>query len=86
MEFAAETAYIPSYWKDEKPAVQEEVFLIDCDGMDLFDDETRQKLFSRIEDTFERVGLVHLVNTGLEKLDDMREVAKVIVKDPMVNI
>lgn len=78
-----EPAYIPLYWKDKTSAADHEQFEIDCSGMDLKDAGVVEQLSARMKRTFDKVGLLHLVNTSLEKLDDMREIASLIVHNPM---
>lgn len=83
MEFTAEPAYVPTFWKDETSAVDHDLFTIDCAELDLNDPQMRKDLFARMLSVFDRVGLVHLINTGLDNLDDMRKIAMAIVTDPM---
>jgi hypothetical protein len=74
----------PKWWSGTG-AVDPATFTIDCSdyrtgGSDLGPDGD---LAGRMRDTYERVGLVHIVNTGLTELADMREVAKIVLDSEM---
>lgn len=83
MEFVPESPYMPIFWKDEISAANHAEFEIDCAEMDLTNPETQELLEARMLQTFVKIGLVHLVNTGQKSLEDMRKMAGAIVTDPM---
>ena len=74
----------PRWWTGT-PALPLESFTIDCAGMDL--DKTvpgaGSELAQQMNDLFDRVGLVYLVNTGLTDVQAMRDVAKLVVDREM---
>lgn len=78
-----EAPYIPTYWKDNTSAADHDQFTIDCANMDLNNPETLELLKGQMIETFDKVGLLHLVNTGLTDLTDMRSIASTIVQNPM---
>lgn len=87
MEFADDPAYIPSYWKDQTSAANHDLFTIDCANMDMSNPETLELLAAHMQQTFAKIGLVHLINTRLSgptAMDDMRKIAGAIVTNPMV--
>lgn len=84
MQFADDPAYVPSYWKNETSAVNHDLHTIDCADMDMKNPETLELLEARMQQTFAKVGLVHLINTGFHDIDDMRKIAGAIVTNPMV--
>lgn len=61
-------------WATGDPCVDPEDFVVDAGGAADLDPEGA--LANRMRLTFERVGLVHVVNTGLTELADMRTVAR----------
>ncbi len=69
-------------WWGGSPALARETFTIDCAGMDLARSQPGEhsELDQRMNDLFDRVGLVHLVNTGLTDLQAMRRVANLVVR------
>lgn len=85
-DFAAQQPDIiePEWWTGT-PAVDRARFVIDCTEYDM--DPGRLDLDGplarRMRDTFDAVGLVHLVNTGLTELTDMRAFAKIVLEDEM---
>lgn len=74
----------PRWWTGT-PFTDPATFTIDCSSyaMDEHDRRPDSALGRRMLDTYERVGLVHLVNTGLTDLADMREFAKIVVDSEM---
>lgn len=74
----------PNWWAGEA-ATDPATYTIDCAGMGLdASDLRRGSAFARlVRETYDRVGLVHLVNTGLTELVDMRAAAKLIIDDEM---
>jgi TfdA family taurine catabolism dioxygenase TauD len=75
----------PRWWTGT-PAILPEVFTVDCSGFDMasIDLAVDGELSQRMNAAFDRVGLVHLVNTGLTDLARMREVVNLVVKKEMV--
>lgn len=74
----------PRFWTGV-PAVDPSRFTVDASE---FADELRRPdpggpLASRLRETFDRVGLVHLVGTGLTDLVDMRALATLVVETEM---
>ena len=71
----------PTWWTGE-PAVAPEVYEIDC--ADLVVDEAALQaggeLDRRMNEVFDRVGLVHLVNTGITDMQLMHKAAMLVVK------
>ncbi|MEM7704983.1 MAG: TauD/TfdA family dioxygenase [Pseudomonadota bacterium] len=74
----------PRWWTGE-PALPVESFTIDCSpyAMDESTLEPEGELAQRMKQAFSEVGLVHLVNTRLTELQDMRRFAKLIVDKEM---
>lgn len=75
--------YAPVFWTDDKPAVDYDVFTINCADLDLSDPVVRDEVECRMKETFNKVGLVHVINTGLKKLNDLRSVASCVVQNTM---
>ena len=84
MEFADDPAYVPSYWKDQISAANHDLHTIDCAEMNMQNPETLELLAAQMQQTFTKIGLVHLINTRLTDLDAMRQIAGAIVTKPMV--
>jgi hypothetical protein len=74
----------PRWWTGT-PYTDASTFTIDCAGyrMDAADRSPDSELGQRMLRTFDDVGLVHLVNTRLTDLADMREFAKIVVDAEM---
>lgn len=74
----------PRWWSGE-PALPAGRFTIDCSGyaMDEGNLDREGELARRMRDVFDRVGLVHLVNTRLQDLEAMRRFAKLVVEREM---
>lgn len=74
----------PRWWTGS-PAVDPATFTIDCSGYAMDDRDLRSgsELADRMRDTFDRVGLVHLTNTGLRELVAMRQAAKLVIDAEM---
>lgn len=74
----------PRWWSGT-PSIDAAEFTIDCSdlAMDARDLSADSELAQRMRDTYDRVGLVHLVNTGLTELVDMRAAAKLVIDDEM---
>ncbi|MGA9275838.1 TauD/TfdA family dioxygenase [Ilumatobacter sp.] len=70
----------PAWWSGAAPLDAAE-YTIDCGGypMDPAGLAHDGELGRRMRETFDRVGLVHLTNTGLTELVDMRAAAKLVV-------
>lgn len=86
MEFA-DDPYVPTYWKDQTSAANHDLHTIDCAEMDMQNPETLELLAAQIQQTFAKIGLVHVINTrlsGPNALDDMRQIAGSVVSKPMV--
>ena len=81
-EFAAQLPDVvePRFW-DGTPSVQPAGFTLNAGGQ--ADLAASGELASRMRETFDRVGLVHVVNTGLTNLSDMRLLAKHALGDEM---
>ncbi len=75
---------VPRWWVGE-PAVAPGRFTIDCStcGMDDASLSPGSELAARMNQTFDELGLVYLVNTGLTDLQDMRRAAKLVVNKEM---
>jgi hypothetical protein len=86
MQFVNDPAYIPSFWKDQTSAANHDLHTIDCANMDMNNPETLELLAGRMQEIFAKVGLVHLVHTGLDNMEDMRKLAGAIVSNPMVGL
>ena len=74
----------PTWWSGS-PAVDPNSFTIDCINyaMDAKDLAAGSELSERMNETFRRVGLVYLINTGLTDVQKMRVVAKLVMKNEM---
>ena len=74
----------PRWWTGT-PALPPASFTIDCSdfAMDLGDLQHDSELATRIMQTFDDVGLVYLVNTGLTDMGAMRKFAKLVVDREM---
>jgi hypothetical protein len=70
----------PAWWSGTAPIDAAE-FTIDCAdlAMNAADLAPDGPLAQQMRDTYDRVGLVHLINTGLTDLADMRAAAKLVV-------
>lgn len=75
----------PLWWMGS-PLLDADTFTIDCAGMSLSnaDASVDSELALRMNAMFDKVGLVHLVNTGLTDLELMRKIANLVVKKQMV--
>lgn len=75
---------VPRWWTGE-PAVAPDRFTIDCAAYSLDDAllSPGSELAERMNQTFDELGLVYLVNTGLTDLQDMRRAAKLVVDKEM---
>jgi len=76
---------IEPVWSTGEPALDRSRFTIDAtqhrpEGQPLVPD---LDLAVRMKQTFDEVGLVHVVDTGLTDLDDMREVASLVLNREM---
>ncbi|MEM1376838.1 MAG: TauD/TfdA family dioxygenase [Pseudomonadota bacterium] len=87
-EFAAapvlDRAPEPIWWTGTAPIAASE-FQVDAreymvDGQDFSDSEP---LAERMRETFDRVGLVHVINTGLKDIGPMRAIAKNVIQTDM---
>ena len=74
----------PAWWSGQAP-LDASQYIIDCSRFSMSEsDLTRGSELGRLmQDAYDRVGLVHLTNTGLTDLVDMRAAAKLIVGDEM---
>jgi len=74
----------PTWWTGTA-AVDPVSFTIDCSGYEMSETDRSDdgELAIRMRETFERVGLVHLTNTGMTELSAMRKFAKVVVETEM---
>jgi hypothetical protein len=74
----------PAWWSGT-PASDPDNFTIDCSGyaMDEHDLRSGSELAERMNETFERIGLVYLVNTRLRDVQKMRLAAKLVMTDEM---
>lgn len=74
----------PNWWSGS-PSIDPASYTIDCSdfAMDATDLRRGSQLAARMRETYDRVGLVHLTNTGLTDLVDMRSAAKLIIDDEM---
>ena len=77
--------YIEPRWWTGTPALDPTRFTIDCSGykMDTDDLAPGSLLARQMLATFNDVGLVRLVNTGLEDVQQMRLAAKLVVENEM---
>ena len=84
-EFAPlEDVVQPSWWSGTAPT-DPSTFTIDCSKFAIEASDVRRDspLGRRMREVYDRVGLVHLINTGLTDLVDMRSVAKLIIDSEM---
>ena len=74
----------PKWWSGSYP-IEPASFTIDCSeyAMDAADLSHDSQLGQKMRETYDRVGLVHLVNTGLTELADMREAARLVIASEM---
>ncbi len=74
----------PNWWSGTAP-LDASQYTVDCSdrAMDASDLARGSDLAVQMRDTYDRVGLVHLTNTGLTELVDMRAAAKLIIDDEM---
>jgi hypothetical protein len=74
----------PAWWSGVAPLDASE-YTIDCGPYDVraMVRDHDSELARRMRETYERVGLVHLTNTGLVELADQRAAAKVIIDAEM---
>ncbi len=74
----------PKWWRGTAPIDRDE-FTIDCAPYPMKASELtpNSDLAVRMRETYDRVGLVHLTNTGLTELVDMRAAAKLIIDTEM---
>lgn len=74
----------PRWWQGE-PALPPDRFTIDCRGLGLSASlpDASSELARRMRRCFDQVGLVHLVNTGLDDYASMRHLAKFVVDAEM---
>jgi Taurine catabolism dioxygenase TauD, TfdA family len=74
----------PKWWRGTAPVSADE-YTIDCAQFDFAGPALDHDgdLGRRMRETFDRVGLVHLVNTGLTALADMRLAAKLVIDNEM---
>lgn len=78
-----ERAPEPRWWTGTAP-IDAESFVIDCAGMDInAAQEPDSDLGRLMRETYDRVGLVHLVNTGLTELSEMRSLARHVLPTDM---
>jgi len=75
---------VPRWWTGE-PAVAPEKFTIDCRAYRMDDAllSPGGELADRMNEMFNKLGLVYLVNTGLTDLQNMRRAAKLVVDKEM---
>ncbi len=74
----------PVWWSGTAPLDAAE-YSIDCSDLRMDDGDLTpgSELARLMNDTFDRVGLVHLTNTGLTRLADMRAAARLVIADEM---
>ena len=74
----------PRWWTGT-PALPPESFTIDCArmGLDRGVPGSDSPLAQQMNELFDRVGLVYLVNTGLADVQAMRDLAKLVVEQEM---
>ncbi|MEM7281058.1 MAG: TauD/TfdA family dioxygenase, partial [Pseudomonadota bacterium] len=74
----------PQWWRGEQ-AIEPSLFTIDCSQykMDESDLQATSELAARMNQMFDDIGLVYLVNTGLSDLQKMRLFAKLVVENEM---
>ena len=82
---AALPDYIEPRWWMGTPAQDPNNFTIDCSSsrMDDADLSPGSELALRMNDTFDRVGLVYLINTRLSDVQKMRLAAKLVMENEM---
>ena len=75
----------PRWWTGSS-ALPADSFTIDCSSlaMDESDLQMDSPLAQRMKSSFHDIGLVHLVNTGLTNLADMRRFAKIVLDQEMI--
>jgi len=71
----------PLFQLDETMPHNPEAFTIDCSGVDMKEEPKNPEIIAKMKETFDRVGLVHLTNTGLTELKDMKRWATGIVEN-----
>ena len=73
-------------WWTGVPAVDQDRYTIDCASyaMDARDLRPDSELAKRMNETFERTGLVYLTNTRLRDVQQMRLAAKLVMQDEMI--
>jgi hypothetical protein len=71
----------PKWWTGE-PAVPSQAYEIDCAAFAMSDADFMpgSELDQRMNEVFDRVGLVHLVNTGMTDMQQMRKAAMMVIK------
>lgn len=74
----------PRWWTGTS-ALPSDSFTIDCADYAMGTEDLRpgSDLSVRMNDVFDRIGLVYLVNTGLTELQKMRIVAKLVIENEM---
>ncbi len=72
----------PRWWTGQ-PALALDSFTIDCSACRMDEVTANGELAKRMNELFDAVGLVHLTNTGLTDLQDMRRVAKLVIENEM---
>jgi hypothetical protein len=82
-EFAPLAGRLEPRWWTGTPAISPDLFVIDgneyrVDGQPLV---ASPALAERMQSTFDRVGLVHVINSGLDDLQSMRLVATQVLKN-----
>lgn len=76
---------VEPHWWTGSPAIDRSVYEIDARDYDLAREvaDPQGALATRMRDTFDHVGLVHVVNTGLTDHGDMRALAKFVLDAEM---
>ena len=72
----------PEWWRGTRP-VETEAFTIDGNDFDMGDLSYDSDLGVAMRRTYDAVGLVHVTNTGLADLSNMRQVAKLVIDAEM---
>ena len=72
----------PRWWTGE-PALAPESFTIDCSELRMDDLSPDGELAVCMNRMFDEIGLVYLTNTGLADLQDMRQVARLVIENEM---
>jgi hypothetical protein len=74
----------PRWWTGT-PALPPESFTIDCSEYTMGSEDLRPEsdLAVRMNEVFDRIGLVYLTNSGLSDLQTMRGFAKLVIEDEM---